>query len=214
MAAAQDQLVVAKLTGVGIETLVWTFGASLPSWQKTHLETEGLALEAIEAAPGVVGLLMVRSIESTKGCKSADATDAILEVAMVDTVSGKLAHPVERIETWRCGAEPGPFYSGWARGNWVIGWPRGTDSACAHSGVRYGGLGFAEIDPTKARARARVGRAGTPADALVEAGCDGEHCFAAALTRGSDPCGPADSATAGRLEVVSYPPMGAEPRAP
>ena len=31
-------------------------------------QTEGLALEAIEAAPGVVGLLMIRSIGSAKGC--------------------------------------------------------------------------------------------------------------------------------------------------
>jgi hypothetical protein len=69
--------------------------------------------------------------------------------------------------------------------------------------VRWGGLGFAVADP--GGARVRVEHAGSPGDTIAEAGCDKEKCYAALLTRGDEPCGPADGPQAGRAEIIAYP---------
>jgi hypothetical protein len=129
--------------------------------------------------------------------------DTVAEVVIVDDAGGRVIHPPERIETWRCGAEPGPFFSGWAGGQLVVAWPRGADAACARAGVRYGGLSYAIVEPKASRAK--TGRAGRAAEAIADAGCVEEKCYVAALTRGADPCGAADSADAGTLEMFAFP---------
>jgi hypothetical protein len=205
MTAMDDQLVVANLKGAFLNTLVWQPGGGKANWHKASLSGgDEVTLEAVEAVSGFLGLLMLRTTDAAKACRGGDAMDAVAEVAILDIETGKLVHPPERIETWRCGAEPGPFFSGWANGKLVIAWPRGADAACARAGVRHGGVGFAEVDPKSGRAR--VGRAGTPAEAVTSAGCDGAKCYAAVVTRGTDPCGPADGREAGRLAVIPYPP--------
>jgi hypothetical protein len=202
MAAMDDALVVVKLDRSVVHTLVWT-GAKGAAWRKADpIAKQGLALEMVEAEKGKIGLLFVRTVPRAKGCPG-EATDAVAEVALVDAETGKLARAPESLETWRCGAEPGPFFSGWAAGRLVVAWPRGADAACTRAGVRRGGLGFAVVDP--ATGRAVVGRLARPAETIVPAGCDATRCYAVALTRGSDPCGPSDGPESGRLEVIAYP---------
>jgi hypothetical protein len=208
MAAMDDRLALVALEARTIAVAIFRPDEAITRWQKVTLTAGAEAtLEAIEPAAGKIGLLMLRTVPAAKGCRTSDATDAsdtVAEVAIFDVEAGKLVHSPDRVETWRCGAEPGPFFSGWAAGKFVIGWPRGADAACARARVRHGGLGFAVVDP--GQGRARVGHTGPPSDAIVEAGCDAQKCYAVALTRGGDPCGPADGPEAGKLEIIAYPP--------
>ena len=205
MGAMDDRLALVALEAKAIAVAIYRPDEAATRWQKVMLAADDEAtLEAIEPDSGKIGLLLLRTVPRAKGCRGGEANDTVAEVAIFDVETGKLVRPAERIETWRCAAEPGPFFSGWAAGMFVIGWPRGADSACAHAGVRWGGLGFAVVDP--AGGHARVGHTGPSGDTIAEVGCDALKCYAAVLTRGSDPCGPADSPEAGKLEIVSYPP--------
>jgi hypothetical protein len=69
--------------------------------------------------------------------------------------------------------------------------------------VRYGGFGYALVDP--AGGRAKIGRAGGPAEAVANIGCDERHCYVASITRGGNPCGAADAPEAGTLEITAIP---------
>jgi hypothetical protein len=199
--ALDDRLAVVAVDPSAIAALAVAPGTPT-QWQKAPLALgDETTLEAIDGEGGKLGLLLLRSVPSAKSCKAGETSDTVAEVAVFDTATGKLVHAPERVETWRCGAEPGPFFSGWAAGKFVVGWPRGADAACVRAGVRRGGLGFAAIEPGPTRAR--VGRAGGASEAIVEAGCDASKCYAVALTRGSDPCGPGDG---GHVEVIAYPP--------
>jgi hypothetical protein len=203
MTAMDDELVIVKLDGSIIESLVWS-GQGVPGWRKSSaLAQEGLSLEALEGQNGEIGLLFLRTIAKAKGCPAGDATDAVAEVAIVEARSGKLVHAPEPVETWRCGSEPGPFFTGWAGGRFIVAWPRGADATCTRAGVRRGGIGFASVDPKSGRAT--VGRISRPAETIADAGCDDARCYAVALTRGSDPCA-SDGPESGRVEVIAYPP--------
>jgi hypothetical protein len=213
MGAMDDRLVLVALEAKAIAVAIFRPEEAATRWQKVTLANDDEAtLEAIEPdstsdgpqGPGKIGLLMLRPVAAIKPCRSSDAGDTVAEVAIFDAATGKLVHSPERVETWRCGAEPGPFFSGWAAGKFVIGWPRGADAACARARVRWGGLGFAVVDP--GGARVRVGHAGSPSDTIAEAGCEAEKCYAVGLTRGSDPCGPPDGPEAGKVEIITYPP--------
>jgi hypothetical protein len=203
MATMDDDLVIVKLERSVVHTLVWK-GEGTSAWRKSDaIAKEGLALEAVDADQGKIGLLFVRTVAKAKGCPAGETSDAVAEVALVDPASGKLVHAPESIETWKCGAEPGPFFLGWAGGKLVVAWPRGADAACTRAGVKRGGVGYAEVDPVTGKAR--VGRVARPAETIAPAGCDEAKCYAVALTRGSDPCGPSDGPEAGRLDVIAYP---------
>jgi hypothetical protein len=203
MSAVDDDLVIVKVDRSALHTLLWS-GARGASWRGAEIAPrEGRVLEAVEASREWLGLLFVRTTPKAKGCSGSETIDSLAEVAIVEVASGKLVHAPDAVETWRCGAEPGPFFSGWSRGKLVVGWPRGADVACARAGVRRGGLGFAEVDP--AGGRAAVGRVARPAETIAEAGCGETRCYAVALTRGGDPCGAADGPESGRLELVAYP---------
>ncbi len=203
MGAMDDKLVIARGDAAGFHAIVWPVERGVPAWRHDANATrEGRALERLEPAGGRLGLLFVRTARHAKGCKGNDTTDAIAEAAVFDVASGKLARAPEALETWKCGAEPGPFFSGWADGKFVIAWPRGADAACVDGGVRRGGLGYAEVDPESGKAK--VGRIARPAESIVDAGCEGRRCYAVALTRGASPCG-ANDAERGTLELISYP---------
>jgi len=204
MSAAEDDLVLVKRDSAALYTLVWT-GQGAASWHKAEMNSpEGRALESIEAEAHWLGMLFLRTVPKAKGCSGSETTDAVLELAVAALDTGKLVHAPEAVETWKCGAEPGPFFTGWTRGKLVAAWPRGADAVCTRAGVKRGGLGFAEVDP--AGGRAKVGRIARPAETIAEAGCGESQCYAVALTRGSDPCGASDGPESGRLELVAYPP--------
>ena len=203
MAAMGDGLALVALQGRTLAVAIFRPDEPVTRWQKVTLAGgDDAALESIEPDGGKIGFLMLRTVPATKGCRTSDANDTVAEVAIFDVEAGKLVHAPERVETWRCGAEPGPFFSGWAAGKFMIGWPRGADAACSRARVRWGGLGFAVVDA----GGARVQHIGRPGDSIAEAGCDARKCYAVVLTRGTDPCGPADGPEAGKLEIVAYPP--------
>jgi hypothetical protein len=203
MSATGDGLALVALDAKSIAIMLYRPEQPISQWHVTKLPSEGMSLEAVEPEANKIGLLLLHSVPPAKECRKDDANDTVAELAIFDIDAGKLTHPPERVETWRCGAEPGPFFSGWASGKFVVGWPRGADAACARARVRWGGLGFAVVDP--GGARVRVEHAGSPADTIVEAGCSKEKCYAVALTRGAEPCGPADGPGAGKAEIVAYP---------
>lgn len=200
-----ETLVAAKIGATGVvELLSWSGEAAAPAWFATKLrEGSEATLESIDARRGVVGLVTTRELPA-KGCPGGgDATDTVAEVSLVERASGEVVRAPERIETWRCGADAGPFWIGWAADRFVVVWPRGADAACARAGLRWGGVGFAAVE--RASGHVRAGRAGRAADAIAFAGCDDARCWLAALTRGDQACAAADAPRAGTIDLVAIP---------
>jgi hypothetical protein len=204
MSAMSDGLVLVALDSKAMAAALFRPGQPVTRWQSVKLPSlQGLSLEAIEPEANKIGLLLLRTVAPAKECRKDDANDTVAELAIFDLDASKLVRAPERVETWRCGAEPGPFFSGWASGKFVVGWPRGADAACARARVHWGGLGFGRADP--GGAHVQVERVSSPADTIAEAGCDQEKCYAVALTRGAEPCGPADGPEVGKAEIIAYP---------
>lgn len=206
LGAMEDKLVLATSDPLAIYTLVWARGSDATSWRTANHRTKGeMSIEALEPAAGKIGLVLAETTAATT-CRHGESNDTSISVAIVDAENGKLVRPPERLETWRCGAEPGPILAGWASAKFVLAWLRASDAACSRAGVRYAGLGFAEVDLLRG-GPSKTGRAGAAAESIAMAGCGSARCFAVAVTRGStDRCGAADGSEAGKLEVVSFPP--------
>lgn len=97
-----------------------------------------------------------------------------------------------------CGREVGPFFTGslgegisvaWVERASVVGTPRAPIASLAHAFVPPAGA---------VRPAARIDQ---PADALVDAGCDGKRCYAAALARNDG----ADAMVPGFARILHYP---------
>jgi hypothetical protein len=206
MTVASDTLILAAVgRAATLAVWAWSGDGAAPAWLRTKLRVgEGAGVEVVEASEDAIGILTTREVEASRGCPSgSDPTDTIAEIALVGRADGRVMHPLERVESWRCGAEPARFWSGMPGGRFVAAWARGADAACVRAGVRRGGVGFVSVDA--GGGRATIGRAGRPAETFADAGCDERACYVAAITRGPDACAPVDGAAAGAIELFSFP---------
>ena len=127
-------------------------------------------------------LVVVYTQDASSTCPAGDNAGATKVTALrVDRTS--LEESTVELSPGRCGHEVGPFFTG------VLG-----DDVSVAWAERSGGAGKARA-PITALAHATVttkgapspGRIEQPADALVDAGCDGTRCFAVALARRGTP---------------------------
>ncbi len=209
---AGDQLVALRLGSKrGLRFRTWD-GVTREAgpWVHADLALEGeVAFELALVTADAIAVVTSRSVEASRACPD-DSGDTVAELSIVRRSDGAVRRAADRLETWRCGAEPGPFWGGTPRGRFVVAWPRGVDSACAKLGVRYGGLSVASAG-VEGKGPPRVDRLGAPAEAIEDAGCDDERCVAIALARGeAGACVAADDPSSGAPRVLAYPaPKGA-----
>ncbi|MCU0685957.1 MAG: hypothetical protein MUF34_27555 [Polyangiaceae bacterium] len=190
----------------GLRFRSWNGAAREASpWVRADLALdEETTFELALVTDDALAVVTTRPIEASRPCPDGEPNDTVAELSIVRRADGVVRRSADRLETWRCGAEPGPFWGGSPRGRFVVAWPRGADSACAKAGVRYGGLVVATAKP-EGKSPPRVERLGAPAEAIEDAGCDAERCVAVALGRGeAGACVGVDDERAGTLRVIAY----------
>ena len=89
------------------------------------------------------------------------------------------AESVLDIAPAECNRDVGPFWTGGAGNKLVVAWaervPKRDDTSAPIAGLAYRLLDGATLLP--------ITRIARPADAIVDAGCDKEHCYVVALVR-------------------------------
>ena len=198
-------LVIVRMSDTAaISVFTWSGSEAPPPWTRAQFHTTGeIALEVVEALGDAIGLAVSESVDGKGSCaEGKDASDTALRVGVLAR-DGHVLHPLDRVENWRCGAEAGPFWGGWANRRFHVMWPRPADAACARAGVRYGGIGYVVLDGSRSKEPMHVERAGLPAEAVAGAGCDEDRCYVASITRGASPCAPGDNPEAGAIEVTA-----------
>ncbi|HEU4412626.1 MAG TPA: hypothetical protein VFS43_45705 [Polyangiaceae bacterium] len=203
---AGDELVAVRLGAKsGLRFRSWDGAArEAGPWVRADLPPgDDVTIELALAAGDALALVTTRSVEPSRPCPD-ESGDVVAELSIVRRSDGVARRAGDRLETWRCGAEPGPFWGGTPGGRFVVAWPRGVDSACAKLGARYGGLTVASAG-VEGKGAPRVERLGAPAEAIEDAGCDDERCVAVALGRGEPgACVGADDERAGAPRVLVY----------
>ncbi len=97
-----------------------------------------------------------------------------------------------------CGTEVGPFWTGSVAAGFVVAWVERSGTRDALT-APIAGLAYRVVET--ARAPGRVVRVVRPADALVDAGCDKERCYAVALAREPG----TTNLVPERAEIIAYP---------
>ena len=205
-----DELVVVRAgEKSGVQIRLWDGSSDKPSaWEKTALSLpEDSTIEHVMVTATHVVFVTSRDAGATHTCADGEQPDTIAEVSVVSRADGKVTRQAERIESWRCGADVGPFFGGMVQNKIAIAWPRGADVACSKKGVRFGGIGFATFAPGGEGNR-KVSSINSPAEWLEFAGCSTERCSVVAIdrTKSSDnTCVDGADPEAGEPKVLSFP---------
>ncbi|MBX3212875.1 MAG: hypothetical protein KF850_12630 [Labilithrix sp.] len=153
---------------------------------------------AVDASPKVLAIVYSEDVSAAcpagPGGPGDGAVATKVMVLRVDRES--FEESTAELAPGRCGYEIGPFFTGALGGALSVAWAE-----------RSGGAGRARA-PIAGLAHAVVARAGAPslarveqrADALVDAGCDGARCYAAALVRRDE----ADALSPGFVRILRY----------
>lgn len=135
-------------------------------------------LVAVDADARATFVLTTREAAGACGDGSSSVPSGV-QMLRVDRAT--FAESSFEIAAAQCGKELGPFWTGTVGGRFVVAWtersPRRDALSPPIAGLAYRVLDGAEPGPVVHIARA--------ADALVDAGCDKDHCYAVALVRAS-----------------------------
>ncbi len=179
-------------------------GETLGPWRRLHARVSGDgALVAADADDTSVYVVTTRE-DAGASCPDGAArqrlvvTRASRSGAETETESESASDPLE------CGADGGPFWTGMKKGALVVAWgQRKAEGADAPDReARRGAPPFTGVAFVRAAKDGALGieRVASPADALVDAGCDDDACYAAALAR---PEG-TDGMVPGPVKIVRY----------
>lgn len=151
---------------------------------------------AVDASSKVVVIVYTQDVSAACPTKDENASSASTRVQALRVDRTTFEESTVELSPGRCGNDVGPFFTGLQGDEVSIAWVE-----------RTAGLGKARA-PIVGLSHAAVGLTGTPAakrieqvaDALVDAGCDGKQCFAAALVRRDD----GDAMTPGFVRVLRW----------
>ena len=131
---------------------------------------------AVDASPRMV--VVVYTVDGGAGCPD-DSGSKILALR-IDRRS--FEESVIELAPARCGGENGPFFTGVLGDDVSVAWVERT-AGIGNARAPIVALTHATVDIGGKPAAVRIEQ---PADAIVDAGCDGTNCFAVALARGDD----------------------------
>ncbi len=201
----QDTLHAARIDGKGQLALRrWPADAEAPGpWTPLADPAEpGSSLELLLARPPRIALVLGRHLDADD-CKNGENFHTVAELRWIDLETRALARQKVNLDTWRCGAEAGPFGGGQGGEGVVVSWPRGVGAGCARQGAKQGGVGFLEVPMEGAP---RGGKVEAPSWDLLDLGCEGGRCGALTLARGEgDGCWAPEDPRVNRPRWVAYP---------
>ncbi|MBX3229260.1 MAG: hypothetical protein KIT84_18435 [Labilithrix sp.] len=121
-------------------------------------------------------MVVIVYTQDAAGCK-ADETGSRVMALRVDRRS--FEESVVELAPARCGGENGPFFTGVLEDQLSVAWVERT-AGVGKARAPIAGLTHTHVDLLGAPIATHLDQ---PADAIVDAGCDGAKCFAVALVR-------------------------------
>lgn len=151
---------------------------------------------AVDATSKVVVIVYTQDVSATCPSQAGEATAVATRVQALRIDRSSFEESTVELAAGRCGAETGPFFTGTLGDDVSVAWvERGSGLGKARAPIL--GLSHATVGQVGASTSARIEQV---ADALVDAGCDGTHCYAAALVRRDDN----DAMTPGYVRVLRW----------
>jgi hypothetical protein len=138
------------------------------------------------------GVVIVTTHDETEACPEGRGGDSVHALRIPRT--GGSAASLE-LAKGACSRDVGPFWSSPMAGSVVVGWVERA-SRPSKTSAPIAGLAYRRIG--EGGATARIAQ---PADAIADAGCDAERCYAVALVRESGSDGMKPEA----IRVIAYP---------
>jgi hypothetical protein len=173
-----DDLGVLRVASGGALALRETKGDLLGVWRK--LVATVPADDDVVAVDGDArGAIVVSTRESADACGEGGATSAGTSIQALRIDRSTFAESAVEIAPTECGKDLGPFWTGSVGKSLVVAWVERVSRRDATS-APIAGLSYRTLDGTTLMPVVRVPR---PADALVDAGCDKDRCYAVALAR-------------------------------
>ncbi len=132
---------------------------------------------AVDASAKLLSIVYTQDVSST--CPGDSLASTKVTVLRVDRTT--FEESTVELSPGRCGHEVGPFFTGVLGDGVSVAWTERAGGA-GKAKAPIVGLAHATITVSGKPSLARIEQ---PADALVDAGCDGATCYAVALARGA-----------------------------
>ncbi len=169
---------------------------SAGAWRTLGVLPESGDLVSGDADPSDLYVLYTQDVKDNS-CPGGGSPARLTAIHAARSGGDGHTHP---LATLACDSDDGPFFTGFSHrnniSNFVVAWPerRGSQSGLPPiSGLAYVVLAGDKVSDVK--------RIAVDADALVDAGCDADACYAAALARVSG----TDGMVPGPARIVRYP---------
>ena len=190
-----DDLGIVRVASSGALAFRELRGDALGPWKKLT-RTIARDDDVVAADGDARSAMMVYTRDDSERC-GADAGGLATSVHAVQIDRATGAEALVEIAPAECGKDLGPFWTGSAGGKMVVAWAERVPKRDATS-APIAGLAFRTLDGKAATPVTHLAR---PADAIVDAGCDKERCYAVALARapGTDDMLPEVA------QVITYP---------
>lgn len=151
---------------------------------------------AVDATTKEVVIVYTQDVSSSCPAAESNETQVSTRVQALRVDRATFDESTVELSSGRCGAEIGPFFTGGVGDDVSVAWvERGSGVGKARAPIL--GLSHLTVALSSVPTLARIDQV---ADALVDAGCDGTHCFAAALVRRDD----GDAMTPGYVRVLRW----------
>lgn len=178
-----DEIGVVRLSLSGAIAIRETNGSAASTLHKLK-STIGRDDDVVAVDATTKEVVIVYTQDVSSSCPAGESNETVVSTRVqalrVDRTS--FEESTVELSPGRCGAEVGPFFTGAVGDDVSVAWvERGSGLGKARAPIV--GLAHSSVSLAGAPALARIEQV---ADALVDAGCDGTHCYAAALVRRDD----------------------------
>ena len=173
-----DDLGVVRLGGGGQIAVREAKGGELGAWRKLTTTIPGDDdVVAVDGDAHALIVVTTREVPGACGKSAPSGVAASVHVLRVDRAS--FAETSLELASAECAKDLGPFWTGSTASRLVVGWAERVGKRDA-STAPISGLAYRTFDGASLTPIVRVAH---PADALVDAGCDKDRCYAVALAR-------------------------------
>jgi hypothetical protein len=135
---------------------------------------------AVDASPRVLSVIFTEEDADACSKSGQTVTGASIRVKALRVDRATFEESVVELAPGACGRELGPFFTGSLGDSVSVAWVERVPAA-GKARAPIAGLVHRTVPP--AGAPGELARIEQPADALVDAGCDGKRCYAVALAR-------------------------------
>jgi hypothetical protein len=192
-----DDVGVVRLGGSGAVAVREIVGGALGPLRKLKtLIPRDDDVVAVDASPKVLSIVYTQDASSAcpQGSSGSTVVSTKVTALRIDRVT--FDESTVELSPGRCAHEVGPFHTGVIGDGVSVAWTERTGGA-GRARAPIAGIAHTLVTPSGSPALARIDE---PADALVDAGCDGSLCYAAALLRREG----TDGMVPGFVKIIRY----------